>query len=291
MDALTLSSEPESSGIRRASVPPCVGSPAEGHPIVVAYGGGTNSTAMLCGFRERGIRPGLIMFSDTGGELPQTYEHIKLMDETCQKWFGLGIETVYKTYKKEKTTLESDCLRTKTLPSLAFGHKACSMKYKIEPINKRTRKWMDERGIKAVTKAIGYDANESHRSHKRFTGTDLGAGRFEFNWYPLLEWQWTRQECVDAIRRHGLPQPGKSSCFFCPAMKLREIIRLREEHPEHYARAVTMEENMVVKGRVEGLAFGQKWSEIVKADDDQLKLFDWLDKHDPHHMPCGCYDG
>jgi hypothetical protein len=24
------------------------------HPIIVAYGGGTNSTAMLCGFRERG---------------------------------------------------------------------------------------------------------------------------------------------------------------------------------------------------------------------------------------------
>ena len=243
MSALTIDSEP---GIGDLSRPPeaRAGSPVDGHfpfaedvaaraalakrprpplskileqatsgrrPIVVAYGGGTNSTAMLCGFRERDICPGLIMFSDTGGELPQTYEHIKLMDETCQKWFGTGIETVYKTYKKEKTTLESDCLRTKTLPSLAFGHKACSMKYKIEPINKRTRKWMDERGIKAVTKAIGYDANESHRSHKRFTGTDLGAGRLEFNWYPLLEWQWTRQECVDAIRRHGLPQPGKSS--------------------------------------------------------------------------------
>jgi hypothetical protein len=26
------------------------------HPIIVAYGGGTNSTAMLCGFRER-VKP------------------------------------------------------------------------------------------------------------------------------------------------------------------------------------------------------------------------------------------
>ena len=48
---------------------------------------------------------------------------------------------------------------------------------------------------------------------------------------------------------------------------------------------------MVVKGRVEGLAFGQKWSEIVKADDNQLKLFDWLDKHDAQKVQCGCYDG
>ena len=36
---------------------------------------------------------------------------------------------------------------------------------------------------------------------------------------------------------------------------------------------------------------GTKWSDIVEADDDQLKLFQWLDEHDPHPVPCGCYDG
>jgi len=41
-------------------------------PLVVAYGGGLNSTAMLCGFRERGIIPSLILFADTGGEMPET---------------------------------------------------------------------------------------------------------------------------------------------------------------------------------------------------------------------------
>jgi hypothetical protein len=107
----------------------------------------------------------------------------------------------------------------------------------------------------------------------------------------LIEWQWARKECVEAIARHGLPQAGKSSCFFCPAMKLREILRLRDQAPEYYQRAIALEENVKVKGPKEGLAFGTKWTEIVKADDDQLKLFDWLDKHDPHHVPCGCYDG
>lgn len=284
-----LGGEPESSAVERVSATLRVCSPAK-HPIVVAYGGGTNSTAMLCGFREKGVRPSLIVFSDTGGELPQTYEHLRLMSDKCQEWFGLPIETVWKTYQGRKSTLEEDCLRNKTLPSLAFGFKACSMKYKIEPINRRVRLWMDENGVKTVTKAIGYDRNEGHRSMK-IKGTNLAAGRQEVNWYPLLDWLWGREECIKAIDRHGLPQPGKSSCFFCPAMKLREIVRLRQQHPEHYARAVAMEENMVVKGPVEGLAFGQKWSEIVKADDDQLKLFDWLDKHDPHPVPCGCYDG
>jgi 3'-phosphoadenosine 5'-phosphosulfate sulfotransferase (PAPS reductase)/FAD synthetase len=68
-------------------------------PIIVAYGGGTNSTAMLCGFRERDIRPALILFADTGGELPHTYEHLRVMSDKCQEWFGLPIETVFKTYQ------------------------------------------------------------------------------------------------------------------------------------------------------------------------------------------------
>ena len=59
-------------------------------------------------------------------------------------------------------------------------------------------------------------------------------------------------------------------------MKLGEIIRLRKEHPEYFQRAIDLEENMIVKGRVEGLKFGTKWSDLVKADDDQLQMFEWL---------------
>jgi len=39
--------------------------------MVVSYGGGVNSTAVLVGMVERGIRPDAILFADTGGEHPQ----------------------------------------------------------------------------------------------------------------------------------------------------------------------------------------------------------------------------
>jgi hypothetical protein len=260
------------------------------HPIIVAYGGGTNSTAMLCGFRERGIRPALILFADTGGELPHTYEHLRVMSDKCQEWFGLPIETVFKTYKGEFEGLEGECIRRKQLPSLAYGYKACSLKYKQEPQRKRIRQWMDANGCKTVTQAVGFDFAEGHRA-TYVASNDLGKGRTATNWFPLIAWQWARKECAEAIARHGLPQPGKSSCFFCPAMKLREILRLRDQVPEYYERAIALEENVKVKGPKQGLSFGVKWSEIVKADDDQLKLFAWLDENDPRHVPCGCYDG
>jgi len=259
-------------------------------PLVVSYGGGTNSVAMLCGFLDRGIRPDLIAFADTGGELPTTYAHIELMSKKTQEWWGIEIKKVYATYKGEYETLEDSSLRKKLLSSLAYGFKSCSMKHKVEPQNKLARQWMKDNGTSEIIKAIGYDAAEGHRKIS-MTEASLAKGKKENYWYPLIEWMWTRKECIDTIKRHGLPLPRKSSCFFCPAMKSSEILRLRDEYPDYFKRAIAMETNMVVKGRVRGLNFGIPWSEIVNADDDQLKLFAWLDKNEAPKIPCGCYDG
>jgi hypothetical protein len=259
-------------------------------PIVVAYGGGTNSVAMLCGFLDRNIKPELIIFSDTGGELPHTYNHIKMMSDKTMEWWGLPITIVAKTYKQEQTSLEADCLRNKTLPALAFGSKACSVKYKLEPKHKFVNKWMAERDYNNVISAVGYDAGEGHRSIG-IKQNEVGRGRVETSWFPLIEWMWKRQDCIATIKRHGLPLPGKSSCFFCPSMKLSEIIRLRKDYPEYFDRAIHLEQNMNIKGRVEGLHFGVKWSDIVAADDEQMKMFEWLDENDAAKVPCGCYDG
>ena len=54
-------------------------------PIIVAYGAGTNSTALLVGLHERGIRPDLICFADTGGERPETYAYLDVLDEWLKK--------------------------------------------------------------------------------------------------------------------------------------------------------------------------------------------------------------
>src|ERR687897_2900568 len=50
-------------------------------PLVVAYGLGVNSTAMLVEFAKRGIRPDMILFADTGGEKPETYRYMHVIRE------------------------------------------------------------------------------------------------------------------------------------------------------------------------------------------------------------------
>ena len=59
-----------------------------------------------------------------------------------------------------------------------------------------------------------------------------------------------------------LPQPGKSSCFFCPSMKKQEILYLKEHYPDLFNRAATLEENaMPYLKTVKGLGRSYSWKE------------------------------
>lgn len=200
-------------------------------PLVVSFGGGTNSTGMLCGFRERGIRPDLVIFADTGNERDYTYEHTAVMAAQVQVWWGITLETVFPTRGGKPITLEQDCLNKGLLPSLAYGRRSCSQRFKHEPLEKRLSRWARDNKFPAVTKAIGYGADEPRRGAKVAPTKILSGGIVETYWYPLREWGWNREDCVAAIERHGLKQPHKSACWFCPANKPSEARRMSAAKP------------------------------------------------------------
>jgi 3'-phosphoadenosine 5'-phosphosulfate sulfotransferase (PAPS reductase)/FAD synthetase len=106
-------------------------------PLVVAYGLGVNSTAMLVEFAARGVRPDLILFADTGGEKPETYAYLRIIRPFLAK-SGFPEVTVvrYRPRRAAYHTLEGQCLHTGTLPSLAYGGKSCSVKFKVTPQDK-----------------------------------------------------------------------------------------------------------------------------------------------------------
>jgi hypothetical protein len=256
-------------------------------PLIVSYGGGVNSTAVLVGLWERLTRPGLILFADTGGEKPETYAYLDVL----ATWLGevcFPQITVVQNDGKYKT-LERNCLEKKMLPSLAYGFKSCSDKYKRRPQDKFSAQWAPaveawERGEK-VTKAIGYDAGEERRAGK--SEDDKYA-----YWYPLIQWGWWRDDCLMHIRAAGLPVPPKSACFFCPASTKREIFALAEAHTDLYARAVAMErtaeENL---DTVKGLGRRFAWGELLEKDRLALPLFRADFDTPPVEQTCMCFDG
>lgn len=244
-----------------------------GAPIVVSYGGGTNSTAMLIELARRGERVDLILFADTGGERPGTYAYLRLFSDWLQERGYPEIETVAATQ-----TLEDNCLEGERMPSIAYGFKSCSDRWKRRPIKRRVRELMPKTDI---TMPIGIDAEESHRAKE-------SQEKWITHTYPLLTWNWGRDECVQAIEGAGLPQPGKSSCFFCPSMKPREILSLKKCHPDLLERALEIERRAAphCHGTIAGLGRNWTWESLVQADKAQLKMF-----KNHTDTACGCYDG
>lgn len=243
--------------------------------LIVSYGGGTNSTAMLIGLHHRNIIPDHILFADTGGERQHTYNYIEYFNRWLRKNYMPEIETVrYKTKEGIELTLEQDVLNNNTIPAIAFGWKTCSQKFKIQPQEKFLK---DRYPQQSITHLIGYDLGEQRRvkenplvNHK--------------NLFPLIEWGWNRSKCIEVILEEGLCLPNKSSCFFCPNMKKHEILDLTDEEKR---RVKAMEANATKLAELKGLGRQYSWTDLINADESQLKMFDDLDMF---QSPCECVD-
>lgn len=228
----------------------------EARPLVISYGGGVDSTAILIEYHRRGIVPDLIVFSDTGGEKPETYKTIELVDAWCRRVGFPEISRVSRfgwiKTRSRYTDLEGDCLYNDAIPALAFGMHSCSLKWKAEPISAFLMRHPMiiealERGEK-IRRVIGYDAGAAD-CKRSFRVEDKKDDRWE-NIYPLQEWGWDRERCQAEIAQElgdefesliGQRFPLKSACFFCPAAWPEEIRDLARRHPDLALRAAVME--------------------------------------------------
>jgi hypothetical protein len=221
-------------------------------PIIPAYGAGVDSTAMLIGMVKRGIPMPAILFANTGSEKPETLAYIPIMSKWLQEHGYPPVTVVaYKGNHDRYTSLHGACFSNKVMPSLAYGGKSCSMKFKGEVqesfLQGKTRgpnkkdgygpaveAW--ERGLKVI-RAIGYDAGAKDARRSSIAESE----RYRFI-YPLREWNWDRLACMQAILAEGLPLPIKSACFMCPASKPAELLWLHAHHPDLFMQALEIEE-------------------------------------------------
>jgi hypothetical protein len=260
--------------VRRAAVVPPFGP----DPIIVAYGMGVDSTAMLIGLRDRRVRIEMILFADTGSEKPETMAYLPII----QSWLArnkMPPVTVIKRHSPRAgdTSLHAECLRKSVLPSLAYGGHSCSLKWKGDPQWRFTQRyfgWDSRRQTwphgPYVTKLIGYDAGpRDSRRLANAAGKWPPGHRYR---YPLAEWGWTREACEHVILAEGLPIPVKSACWMCPASKRDEVNWLAATHPDLAQAAIEMERRAHARGltTTQGLGRRWSWSEHLGCGDPRL---------------------
>lgn len=251
-----------------------------GMPIVVSLGVGVNSVGLLGGLQERGERPDAILFADTGGEREHTYKTLEDVRQWCKVVDFPDVVTVRYESPRHKS-LEDECHNNQTLPSIAFGYRGCSVKWKRQPMDEWIREWPVaiaawEAGL-FVVRYIGIHAGEQHR------GNIPNDDEFLYD-RPLVRWGWAQAECEAACIRAIGYIPEKSSCFFCSAYRKPEILQLAKDEPALFKRAVAMERHAKPNlGTVKGLGRNYTWEELVAADERQMKLFP-----EAPDMPCIC---
>lgn len=216
---------------------------------VIAYGGGVNSVAMCLLLIEQKQPISHILFSDTGGEKPGTYDYNAMFSDylQAQGWPAIERLPVYKT-----GGLYEDCITNNRMPSIVYGFKTCSEVWKRRPFIR----YCNQYNLWPVTTFKGYDAGEPTRLKPDREARETMI-------FPLVEADMDRDDCKNMILRHGLPLPPKSACFFCPSSSPEDV---RNLPPDLLAKAIEMERNAkkIKAGVIRGLGFRHRWEDWAK---------------------------
>lgn len=239
-------------------------------PFVFNCGVGTDSTAALVllaamvALGDDDARPDLILFADTGSEKDNTYNYVPVLQEWLAAVGFPPLTIVHQYGHGRHKSLGDACMVNQTMPSLAFGLKSCSLRSKAQPMDKYLNSWQPAAIARAcglpVRKFIGYDGGAADCRRSTNEGDELT----EFI-YPLREAGLVREQLSAIIMRAGLPDPGKSACFMCPASKKVEVHALFKSQPDRLAYSLRMEARAMLRTgstkrlwSTEGL--GRRWA-------------------------------
>lgn len=228
---------------------------------LLSFGGGVNSTALIVWLWKN--LPDVfyamyILFADTGGELPETYAHLK----EFEKWLEARNQKIIRVGRPD--SLESYCLESKSTPMRRW--KWCTDKWKIRPINQ----WADDHLGRPRTQILGIASDESHRAKPNPINDVI-------NWFPLVEHGITRQGCEAILAEEKITGCVKSGCFYCPLMPSPQFVELKKNHPDLFQRAVDMEKNAGT------LLKHKPLEDIVGCKDKQMGLFGLENECDSGH--------
>jgi hypothetical protein len=219
---------------------------------VINLGAGVQSStmALMAARGEIGPMPDFAVFADTQAEPTNVYE-----------WLGwLEKQLPFPVVRVTKGNLTDESLRIRQrldggtyvkrlipvfglLPNGevvgAVGRK-CTADYKVIPILKHIRSACEiKHGQKevTVTQWIGISYDEMQRMK-------LPKDPWTRHRWPLIEKRMRRSHCIEWMKNNGYPEPPRSACYYCPFHSDDEWRRLRNDDPEHFAKAIEFDEKI-----------------------------------------------
>lgn len=259
---------------------------------VFSCGGGVQSTACLVLAAQGKIPYRTFIFANVGdqAESPDTIRYIAEVLKPYAEAHGIEWVDVQRR-RRDGTPVDlyeelHRPIRSIDIPirmaNGAPGRRNCTTYFKIKPI----AKWIKANAPGCIL-GKGISTDEPHRA------TPSREDDGYISAYPLIELGFSRADCLEIARAAGIPQPPKSSCWFCPYKTTDQWTRFRRERPELFRKVVDLEvminekRKMLGKDNVYISSVGSRLEQPINvAIPDQLGLFpEWIEEQD------GCESG
>lgn len=213
---------------------------------ILGLSGGKDSAALALHMNR--TRPEIdieYFFCDTGCELAETYEFLDKLEARLQKPI---------TIIKSKFTFDEWLLRQNGFLPSAMS-RWCTVLLKIKPIEEFV-------GNDQAISYIGIRADEDREGY-------ISAQDNINPIYPFQEDGLIKEDILNILEEEGVGLPqyykwrSRSGCFFCFFQRKIEWVRLSEEHPDLFRKAIKYETDHI-DGRVYNWSEGEPLTEMVK---------------------------
>lgn len=99
------------------------------------------------------------------------------------------------------------------------------------------------------------------------------------NYYPLVEMNMSRDDCLQWMKAKGYPMPSKSACYFCPYTSDARFREMKMTDPDSWGKALAFD-NAMRQTRVAKLAAGIKGEIFVHRSMTPLESVDLRNAED-----------
>lgn len=204
---------------------------------LVNFSGGKDSTAMLLRLYELGHTPDAV-FADTGFEFPELYEYI----EKIEKYLGIKVKKLTPPENEWEKWYYGEWTRGRHKGEVRgfpkeFDPCYWSREAKVKPLENAAKDY------DIVYVGIAFD--ETERMLKE-------TGKIK---YPLVDWRWTEQDCINYLNKKGLFNPlyvnfDRLGCWCCPKQGVKSLYVLWKVYPNLWKKFKDIEaENKELTGR------------------------------------------
>ncbi len=206
------------------------------HCISLGAGVQSSTMALMAKHGEITPMPEAAIFADTGDEPKSVYEWLRWLEtelpfRVVRVSVGVLSLAAMTLRQSKKDTFYMKPGLPVFFEGAGMGSRQCTSDFKIVPIQRYINLI---RGNRSVRQWIGISTDEAHRMKD-------AQKPWLTNGYPLIDAGMSRSDCLRWMEAHGYPKPPRSSCVYCPFHSDAEWLRLKNDEPAEFERAVKFE--------------------------------------------------